>query len=120
MLTVRDVARTVDFYVNVLGMKPEHFGGDRVAVKFGHQKLNLHQLGHEFEPRASISTPGSADLCFLTETPLTLVKARFKERNVYIVEGPVERTGANGRLLSMYIRDPDGNLVEIANSIEPP
>lgn len=121
VLTVQDVAATVAFYERVLGMKEQRFttadGTVRVALAFGQQKLNLHQAGKEFEPKALRPVPGSADLCFLTRQPLDAVIARIKASEVDILEGPVRRTGATGPILSVYIRDPDGNLLEIANQL---
>ncbi|XP_049605857.1 glyoxalase domain-containing protein 5 [Syngnathus scovelli] len=91
------------------------FKGDRKALSFGKQKLNLHQLGKEFEPKAKHPTPGSADLCLITKTPLTTVAAHLKVCGVQIEEGPVDRTGAVGTITSLYFRDPDGNLIEVSN-----
>jgi catechol 2,3-dioxygenase-like lactoylglutathione lyase family enzyme len=118
VLTVRDVSRTVAFYTDALGMRAVTFGGNRTALAFGDQKINLHETGHEIAPHAANPTPGSADLCFLTETPLEAVVRHLGAAGVVIELGPVERTGASGRILSLYLRDPDGNLIEIANSIE--
>ncbi|MBC5824385.1 MAG: VOC family protein [Candidatus Eremiobacteraeota bacterium] len=118
VLTVQDIQRAVDFYVDILGMEREQFDGTRVALRFGNQKINLHQVRLEFEPTAYLPTPGSADLCFLTETPLPSVQAGLEERGIRIVDGPVRRTGARGSILSIYVRDPDGNLVEIANGTD--
>lgn len=92
------------------------FKGDRKALLFGTQKINLHQRGMEFEPKASRATPGSADLCFLTSTAINDVIAEISQAGVPIIEGPVERTGATGNIISVYIRDPDGNLIEIAQT----
>ena len=117
VLTVTDLEETTAFYVSVMGMKKEVFGGGRVALKYGTQKINLHELGRELEPKASKPTPGSADLCFITETPLEDAVAHVKRCGVEIIEGPVERTGANGPIRSFYFRDPDRNLIEVANEI---
>lgn len=118
VLTVFDLERTCDFYSRVLGMKVVKFGEGRTALSFGRQKLNLHLFGREFEPKALKPTPGSIDLCFITETPLDEVIAHVKSCNVKIAEGPVPKTGATGPMLSIYIRDPDGNLVEISNYVQ--
>lgn len=115
VLTVRDIAATCEFYARVLGMDVVTFQGDRTALHFGDQKINLHLAGQEFEPKAQAPTPGSADLCFITETPLEEVIQHLTTCRVPIEEGIVERTGAVGRLRSVYVRDPDGNLVEISN-----
>ena len=117
VLTVRDVEKTVSFYETVMGMKKEVFGNGRVALKCGDQKINLHESGKEFDPKAHKPTPGSADLCFITQTPLNDAMAHVKHCNVEIIEGPVERTGANGPIRSFYFRDPDDNLIEVANEI---
>jgi catechol 2,3-dioxygenase-like lactoylglutathione lyase family enzyme len=115
VLTVKDIDVTVGFYESVLGMAVETFGEGRVALKFGNQKINLHKYGHEFEPKANTPTPGSEDLCFITETELKVAMAHVKSNGVDILEGPVSRTGATGPIVSFYFRDPDGNLVEVAN-----
>lgn len=115
VLTVADIPRTVAFYQRVLGMEPQTFGAGRIALRFGDQKINLHQAGRELEPKATLPTPGSADLCFLTETPLSELTAHLEQCTVEIIEGPVARTGATGPILSLYFRDPDGNLIEVAN-----
>ena len=115
VLTVVDIEQTARFYEQVLGMKVTTFGDGRKALSFGRQKINLHCYGHEFEPKASVVTPGSADLCFLTSTPLTEVAAHLGACGVEIIQGPVQRTGACGMILSLYFRDPDLNLVEIAH-----
>ena len=114
VLTVRDVETTLGFYERVLGMRPVTFDGGRKALMFGEQKINLHQSGSEFEPRAARPTPGSADLCFITQAGAHGILAHLEERGVEIVEGPVARTGALGEMTSVYLRDPDGNLVEIS------
>lgn len=115
VLTVKDINVTCDFYTTVLGMEVQTFGEGRKALKFGYQKINLHQSGKEFEPKANIPTPGSADLCFITDTPLEEVILFLKARNVPILEGPVARTGALGKIKSVYFRDPDLNLIEVSN-----
>ncbi|MBD1913391.1 MULTISPECIES: VOC family protein [unclassified Leptolyngbya] len=115
VLTVRDIDRTCDFYTQVLGMQVIAFGEGRRALAFGNQKINLHQQGKEFLPKATVPTPGSADLCFLTTVPLEEAIAHITACNVPIIEGPVQRTGATGSILSIYIRDPDGNLIEVSN-----
>lgn len=121
VLTVRDIDATVAFYERVLGMTGIRFrtadGGERVALAFGQQKINLHLAGREFEPKAAHPVPGSADLCFLTARPLDDVIAHLKTCDVAILEGPVRRTGATGPLLSVYLRDPDQNLIEISNRV---
>ena len=115
VLTVADVDRTVDFYSRVLGMDPVSFGSGRRALTFGTSKINLHQVGHEFEPKAAEPTPGSADLCMISVDSLDAVLAHLAECGVSIEEGPVQRTGAAGPIMSVYFREPDGNLVEISN-----
>ena len=117
VLTVTDIEKTMSFYGSVMGMKKEVFSDGRVALKYGSQKINLHELGKEFEPKAKKPTPGSADLCFITQTPLNEAMAHVKRCGIEIIEGPVERTGANGPLHSFYFRDPDDNLIEVANEI---
>lgn len=117
VLTVRDIDRTTSFYVEVLGMQAVTFGEGRHALAFGDQKLNLHEAGHEFEPKARVPTPGSVDLCFVTETPLDDVVAHLRIQEIAIEHGPVAKAGARGALRSIYVRDPDGNLVEIANEV---
>ncbi|ROO70352.1 catechol 2,3-dioxygenase-like lactoylglutathione lyase family enzyme [Vibrio crassostreae] len=115
VLTVKDIEITVDFYQRVLGMKPIQFGEGRLALSFGNQKINLHQLGHEFEPKAKRVQAGSADLCFITNTPMIEVIEHIKANGIDIEEGPVLRTGAAGKIVSVYIRDPDSNLIELSN-----
>jgi catechol 2,3-dioxygenase-like lactoylglutathione lyase family enzyme len=115
VLTVADVGRTVEFYQRVLGMEPVTFGDGRRALAFGNSKINLHQSGREFEPKAARPTPGSADVCLISADPLADVCAHLAEQAVAVEEGPVLRTGATGTIESVYIRDPDGNLIEISN-----
>ncbi len=118
VLTVSDIQATMAFYARVLGMEGITFAGGRQALGFGVQKINLHQRGQELEPKARHPTPGSADLCFLTSVPLAEVVAHLAACQVAVVEGPVSRTGAQGPLGSVYFRDPDGNLIEVANRVE--
>ncbi|MER5644522.1 VOC family protein [Streptosporangium sp. NPDC002524] len=115
VLTVADIEATVDFYVRVLGMTPVTFQGGRRALSFGQQKINLHRAGKEFEPKAERPTPGSADLCLVVGTPLDRVVAELAAAGVAVEEGPVGRTGALGPMVSVYVRDPDGNLVELSD-----
>ena len=117
VLTVRNIETTTTFYTKVLGMKVITFSEGRKALLFGSQKINLHQHGNEFEPKALRPTPGSADVCFITSTPLPDVEKHLSACNITIVDGPVQRTGATGKLLSLYVRDPDANLIEISNRI---
>jgi catechol 2,3-dioxygenase-like lactoylglutathione lyase family enzyme len=114
VLTVADVERTVRFYAEVLGMEPVTFGDGRRALRFGDAKINLHAAGGEFQPAAARPTPGSADLCFLADRPLAEVLRRLEAAGVAVEEGPVARSGATGPLESVYLRDPDGNLVEVS------
>ncbi len=114
VLTVRDIGATCDFYSRVLGMEVVTFGDGRTALHFGEQKINLHQAGREFEPKAAHPTPGSADLCLITEAELSETLAALQAHNVPAELGPVRRTGALGEMESIYLRDPDGNLIEIA------
>jgi len=115
VLTVADIERACAFYAAVLGLTVETFGEGRKALRFGDQKINLHRAGHEFEPKAKKPTPGSGDLCFIAETSMAEVIEHLRRCGVAIEVGPVEREGAAGALVSVYIRDPDGNLIEIAN-----
>jgi catechol 2,3-dioxygenase-like lactoylglutathione lyase family enzyme len=115
VLTVSSIERTTAFYRDVLGMRAEMFEDGRWALHFGEQKFNLHQAGHEFEPKAAAPVPGSVDICLVVATPIDEVVAELRDRGVPIIEGPVERTGARGRIRSVYLRDPDDNLVELAN-----
>jgi catechol 2,3-dioxygenase-like lactoylglutathione lyase family enzyme len=118
VLTVQDIETTCQFYETVLGMPAQVFqvadGSKRWALKFGSQKINLHQVGAEFEPKSKHPTAGSADLCFLTTTPLADWVEHLIKQNVKIEEGPVARTGATQNIMSIYIRDPDQNLIEIS------
>lgn len=115
VLTVADVEVTCEFYARVLGMDVVTFGENRRALHFGSQKINLHEAGNEIDPKALRPTPGSADLCFITNTPMADVIAHLRAQNVAIELGPVPRTGAGGAIESVYFRDPDGNLIEVSN-----
>jgi catechol 2,3-dioxygenase-like lactoylglutathione lyase family enzyme len=117
VLPVADVERTCAFYGRALGMEVVTFAGGRKALAFGRQKINLHRHGGEFEPKATRPTPGSGDLCLLTSVPLSEVVAHLQAEHIPIIEGPVARTGATGPILSVYFRDPDGNLIEVANAL---
>lgn len=114
VLTTAHTERCIDFYARVLGMKFERFGQGRMALKFGGQKINLHEKGREFEPKATVALPGTLDVCFIAAVPLDEVIARLAQCGVPVIEGPVMKTGARGALRSVYVRDPDGNLVEIS------
>ncbi len=121
VLTVADIPTTVAFYDQVLGMTPTQFsvadGTTRHALSFGTIKINLHQTGSEFAPKAERAQAGAADLCFLTETPLDHWQAHLADQSVEIEIGPISRSGATGPIMSIYIRDPDGNLLEISAQI---
>lgn len=119
VLTVASIPATVRFYSKALGMQVETFGQGRTALRFGDQKINLHEAGREFEPRADRPTPGSGDLCFLTSVPLVEVQAHLEALAIPVLEGPVRRTGASAPILSLYLRDPDGNLIEVSNILTP-
>ena len=117
VLTTRDLPACIRFYTEVLGMKLERFRTpteERLALNFGAQKINLHEWGKEFSPRAHVAVPGSLDLCFIASVPLDEVISRLGRSNVKILEGPVAKTGAVSKLRSVYVRDPDLNLVEIS------
>jgi catechol 2,3-dioxygenase-like lactoylglutathione lyase family enzyme len=114
VLTVASIEATIAFYTSVLGMEMVTFGG-RKALRFGEQKINLHQAGKEFEPKAARPTPGSGDLCFITKTPIEDVVSHLKATGTHIELGPVGRDGALGEIRSIYLRDPDFNLIEISN-----
>jgi catechol 2,3-dioxygenase-like lactoylglutathione lyase family enzyme len=118
VLTTSNEEACVDFYVNLLGMKLETFGANRKAFVFGSQKINLHVKGREFEPKAHLPVPGSLDLCFIASIPLGQVIERLRDKGAAIIEGPVRRTGAKGVIESVYLRDPDLNLVEISEYVD--
>ena len=119
MLTVADIDATVRFYTDVLGMEAEVFEGGRRGLRFGSSKINLHEAGNEFEPRAARPTPGSADFCLIVDDPLDEVITQLNSYGVPIIRGPVERIGAQGLIRSVYLRDPDHNLVELSNYVNP-
>ena len=117
VLTTRDKAACIRFYTEVLGMKLVSFRTpteERLALSFGKQKINLHEWGKEFEPKAHVAVPGSQDLCFIASTNLDAVVQRLTESNIKILQGPVDKTGATGPIRSVYVRDPDLNLIEIS------
>jgi catechol 2,3-dioxygenase-like lactoylglutathione lyase family enzyme len=118
VLTVADVGATIDFYTRVLGMSAVAFGDGRRALTFGVSKINLHERGHEFEPKAASPTPGSADLCFVVDEDLDEVARQLEAAGVALEQGPVSRTGAQGSISSLYVRDPDGNLIELSNYLD--
>jgi catechol 2,3-dioxygenase-like lactoylglutathione lyase family enzyme len=117
VLTCADLDATIEFYVRVLGVSAETFAGGRRALCFGNQKINLHQAGREFEPKARVATPGSGDFCLLSDVPVAGIAKHLAAEGVAIIEGPVAKTGAAGPLNSIYFRDPDGNLVEVSNQV---
>lgn len=117
VLTVASIEDTARFYETVLGMRRVTFKGGRTALRFGQQKINLHQAGHEFEPKSRVPTPGSGDLCFISPTPMDQMLEHLRDCGVTVEEGPVERSGAEHPIRSVYFRDPDGNLVEVSNII---
>jgi len=118
VLPVSDIDAIATFYTTYLGMEKRIFGDDRVALHFGDQKINLHPAGWDYEPKARVSIAGSADLCFIVSERVESLQTKLVQLGVDIIEGPVERTGATGRLRSIYIRDPDGNLIELSNHVE--
>jgi catechol 2,3-dioxygenase-like lactoylglutathione lyase family enzyme len=117
VLTVNNIENTIAFYTNVLGMDALTFGEGRKALTFGSQKINLHEYGKEIEPKAGHAVMGSADLCFITTVPLVEVINHLRLQNVTLISEPVQRTGAVGAILSVYFRDPDMNLIEVANQL---
>jgi catechol 2,3-dioxygenase-like lactoylglutathione lyase family enzyme len=115
VLTVKSIEATCAFYAQVLGMEVTTFGDGRKALLFGAQKINLHEHGNEFEPKAKFPTLGSADLCFITVVPIAQVLYHLRTNGIEVLEGPVQRTGALGPIISAYFWDPDGNLIEVSN-----
>ena len=118
VLPVSDIDTIAMFYTTCLGMEKRIFGDDRVALHFGDQKINLHPAGWDYEPKARVSIAGSADLCFIVSESVESLQTKLVQLGVEIIEGPVVRTGATGPLRSIYIRDPDGNLIELSNRVE--
>jgi len=117
VLTVKDIQKTTDFYSRVMGMEVITFGDNRKALRFGQQKINLHLAGHEIEPKANRPTAGSADLCFISTTPMDDILQHLQQCEIEILMPPDTRTGATHRLLSVYFRDPDNNLIEVSNRL---
>jgi len=117
VLTVADISASKEFYRRVLGMTPVVFGDGRHAVHFGRQKINLHEPGRDPHLEARVQVPGTGDLCFIVETPIAEVVRDLEAEGVALIEGPVEKTGAQGPIMSVYFRDPDGNLIELSNPI---
>ncbi len=117
VLTCADMEATIGFYTKVMGMQAVSFGEGRKALRFGAMKINLHQQGKEFEPKARHAMPGSADLCFITSVPIEVVIGHLTDCDVAIIYGPVQQIGATAPLRSVYFRDPDQNLIEVANII---
>ncbi len=117
VLTVADIEASLHFYSHALGMSIVTFAENRKALSFGQQKINLHQRGKEFNPKAAHPSCGSADLCFIIDTPIEQAKLQLQQQGIEIIEGVVERTGAIGKIVSIYLRDPDQNLIELSNYI---
>jgi len=115
VLTVKDINETIQFYESVMGMQRIEFSQGRTALSFGSQKINLHELGNEFEPKAINVKTGSADLCFISSVAVSDVITHLHQCGVEVIDGPVKRTGAIGEITSVYFRDPDGNLIEVSN-----
>lgn len=119
VLTVASIEATCEFYSTVLGMEVSRFGEGRTALQFGRQKINLHEVGREFVPRAANASAGSGDLCLVSSVPLEEVVRHLQACRVEVIEGPVDKTGATGPIRSVYFRDPDGNLIEVSEYVEP-
>ena len=117
VMTVKSIDATCAFYERVLGMQRVTFAGGRYALAFGRQKINLHESGREFEPKAHVAAPGTLDVCLITTTPLADVIEHLARCDVAIIEGPVSKTGASGAIRSVYFRDPDDNLIEVSNYV---
>ena len=118
VLTVSDIEKTCTFYHNNFGMEIISFGDGRKALKFGDQKINLHQMGMDFHPTAANPTPGAGDMCLISLTDINIVASELKDKGIEIIEGPVEKAGTHGTIRSVYVRDPDGNLIEISNYVK--
>ncbi|MFH5036215.1 VOC family protein [Citrobacter portucalensis] len=114
VLTCHSIEKCVDFYTRILGMEVTMFKNNRRALIFGNQKINIHEYGKEFEPKAHLPVPGSLDLCFIVSKSIPEILSHLSEQNVQVLEGPIERTGARGNIISVYIRDPDLNLIELS------
>ncbi|MDX2469719.1 MAG: VOC family protein [SAR324 cluster bacterium] len=114
VMTVHDLAKTIEFYTNI-GMEEVTFSGGRKALAFGTQKINLHSFGAEIEPHAHFPTRGSLDLCFLLDSSVSFAKEKLEEKGIEFFLGPVPRTGAQGSMTSIYLYDPDGNLIELSS-----
>ena len=119
VLTIRDIEVTCQFYTEVLGMKVISFADNRKALVFGNQKFNLHEVGKEYEPKAQNPASGTIDLCLISDTPLKVILNKLEMLNIPVEEGPIIRTGATNPINSVYIRDPDNNLIEISNILCP-
>ena len=117
VITTANLERCLEFYVNALGMQLERFGSGRLALRFGDHKFNVHPPGFDAGIKARVPTPGSLDLCFLAAIPLEEVMTRLRAHGIPIEEGPIERTGARFAIRSVYVRDPDGNLIEISEPV---
>lgn len=117
VFTVKDITKTVNFYRDALKMDEITFKGNRKALVFGRQKINLHEFGQEFEPKAKLPVPGAIDICFIADDPIDEIEKHLASLGISIEEGPVERTGATGPIRSIYFRDPDLNLIEISNYV---
>ncbi|AIC11534.1 VOC family protein [Xylella fastidiosa] len=115
VITTRDIKVCSDFYTRILGMELIHFGDNRIAFKFGQQKINVHEYGKEIEPKAHLPVPGSLDICLISSYSIDEIKKVLEKNDIVIVDGPVSRTGACGAITSLYLRDPDLNLIEISN-----
>jgi len=115
VLTVRDIDQTIEFYCNVFGMTEVTFGDNRKTLKFGKQKINLHPQPSDIKPKANQPTPGAMDICFITQSPIDSIIDSLQKHDINIELGPVQRQGAQGNITSVYIRDPDDNLIEIAH-----
>ncbi len=117
VMTVKSIEKSCKFYQECLGLEIITFQNDRKALKCGNQKINLHEIGHEFDPKAKNASKGTVDICLIVENPIAEIVKDFEKKGVEIIEGPIKRTGATHKLLSIYVFDPDGNLIELSNSM---